>query len=109
MSTYIESNNLRLFKITAPKRIESIINNYNYSCNKYGCRNLWQAYNKPSYAKVEAYYHCEELCYNFDGYGLTVVSANTDVFTVSFEFLHPVNGNVCLAYITKYGDYYVEV
>lgn len=109
MLTYIESNNHRLTQITAPKRIESIINKYNYSRNKYGYRNIWQAYNKPSYAKVEAYCYCQELCYNFDGYGLTVVSTNSDMFTVSFEFLHPVNGNVCLAYITRYGDYYVEV
>lgn len=109
MSTYIESNNRRLYKITAPKRIESIINNYNYSRTKYGYRNIWQAYKTCSYAKEKAYHYCEELCYAFDGYGLTVVSTNCFKFTVSFEFLHPVNGNVCLAYITDNGDYYVEV
>lgn len=97
-----------LTQITAPKRKQAIINNYLYSIKHYGLRTIYQAYVKPSYAKVQAYNYCARLCVALDGYDLTVVSFNCFKFTCSFEFIHPEHGNICYAYITDNGDYYVE-
>ena len=69
-------------------------------------KNIWQAYENPSYNKEKAWHYCEEMCYLHNGYDLKVISKNTFQFTAGFKF--PLYGDLeGFAYITaKYDRYY---
>ena len=70
---------------------------------------LWEVYGRYSHKKAEAMKSCRTLCYDLDGYGLRIISANKDCFSVGFEFPHPETGVVCFAYITKSQNRFCEV
>ena len=63
--------------------------------NRSDWRNIWQAYNRPSYNKEKAWARCEEICKDHNGYNLKVISRNTFVFTAGFESVDLETG-VCL-------------
>lgn len=72
---------------------------------------LYHFYKNPSYAKQRAFdSYCAQICYDCNGYGLSVVSANTFHFCASFVINDPENGNIqyvakitpCNLYIAPY-------
>lgn len=48
---------------------------------------LFDAYDRPSTHKEAAWDYCKDLCAQYDGYGLKVISKNTFIFTAGFLFL----------------------
>lgn len=63
--------------------------------------NIWQAYDKPSYLKVEAWHDCENMCRELDGFGLCITGAGCQTFSVMFDFAHPETGELMRAHITR--------
>lgn len=63
-------------------------------------RNIWQAYERPSYNKEKAWHRCEEIAHSMGGYNLKVVSKNTFVFTAGFESVDPETGVLLYTHIT---------
>lgn len=58
-------------------------------------KTLHHFYKNPSYAKLRAFDNrCCGICYDCNGYDLSVVSANTFNFSASFVILDPENGNI---------------
>lgn len=66
------------------------------SCNY----DLFDVYGSCSTAKRNAWRHCEDLCREFNGWGLKVVSFNTNMFTAGFVFEDPETGEVMYMHIT---------
>lgn len=71
-------------------------------------KNIWQAYENPSYNKEKAWSYCEQLCRDCNGYNLKVISKNTFQFTAGFEFLTP-DGFICFCFITRKYDKYCKI
>lgn len=61
---------------------------------------LIDVYGHWSDKKERAYNYCRELMYKYNGNGFRIISANTFMFTVGFEFPHPDTGELMFAYIT---------
>lgn len=61
---------------------------------------LRDVYGRWSDKKERAYNYCRELMLKYDGNGFRIISANTFMFTVGFEFPHPETGEPMFAYIT---------
>lgn len=64
-------------------------------------RNIWDAYEKPSYAKEKAWHYCRELCADMGGFDLLILSRNTFQFSAVFKFTDDETGELCYAYITR--------
>lgn len=85
-----------LTEVTAPKEKRGILSTRwddNYA-------HLSDCYGRYSSAKARAFNYCRGLCYAFGGYNLRIVSHNTFMFCVKFEFAHPETNELCTAYIT---------
>ena len=63
--------------------------------------NIWQAYDRPSNWKVKAWYDCENMCRDCDGFGLCITGANCMTFSVMFDFAHTDTGELMRAHITR--------
>jgi len=61
------------------------ITTYNYSTNY----SIYDAYERPSRKKVNAWDYCKKLCEKYKGSNLKVVSFNTFIFTAGFTFTDP--------------------
>lgn len=90
-------------KWTCTKK-KQVLNAFNTYKNGLYCRNLYDCYANPSKAKEWYYNQCKEVCVENDGYGLTVLSYNTYVFTVAFIGFRW--GEKCFFFITPNHCYY---
>ena len=59
---------------------------YKYAVNKYGYRHLCDCYKNPSCAKMRAERAIINEIYSRDGYGYSVISYNTTMFTCGYLF-----------------------
>lgn len=62
---------------------------------------LWQVYGSYSVYKARAFEYCKELMHDLNGYGLRILSFNSQAFTVGFMFFDAETGDEMFAYITK--------
>lgn len=62
---------------------------------------LYQVYGSYSVYKARAFEYCKALMHDLNGYGLRILSFNSQAFTVGFEFADPETGEAMFAYITK--------
>lgn len=89
-----------MFKITEDftvvHNLDSAYQRYNMSDDT----QLRDVYGHWSDKKENAYRYCRELMYKYGGGGFRIISANTFMFTVGFEFAHPDTGKPMFAYIT---------
>lgn len=69
---------------------------------------IFDAYGKPSAAKVNAWNYCQALCDECGGYGLRVINYNTFTFTAGFETIDIDTGVVQFTYITPNYDITVD-
>lgn len=81
---------------TVVRNLDGWYQQYNRSDNT----QLRDVYGRWSDKKENAYRHCRELMYKYGGSGFRIVSFNTFMFTVGFEFAHPDTGEPMFAYIT---------
>ena len=70
---------------------------------------LWHVYDNYSDNKEKAMDYCRELQFYLNGRGLKIISHNSMVFTVGFEFDHPETGELCFAYITRDYNRFMKV
>ena len=70
--------------------------------------NIFQAYNRPSDAKIRAFDYCLDLMSKLDGHGIRIVGHNCMTFSAGFEFEK--DGRRYYCHITPTYDYwgYVE-
>lgn len=71
---------------------------YKYFTRRHGCRDIWEAYNRPSEAKCRAYRHITALCERLNGWGNAVCGASCYHF--SQGFLYKQDGKTWLHYET---------
>ena len=61
-------------------------------------RDIFEAYGRPSAAKVRAWEYCKQLCAEMDGYDLIICGWNCMKFSAYFKFFD--GDKLCYAYIT---------
>lgn len=83
------------------QRIAKAAAEHAYNNRRWTYDSIWNAYEKPSAAKVKAWDYCRELCAKLGGFDLIISSKNTMVFSVVFKFIDPETGALSYAYITR--------
>jgi hypothetical protein len=79
-----------------------------YSHRDWTYETLWDAYEKPSFAKAKAWKYCVDLCREMGGFDMVISARNCMVFSVVFTFVDNETGVVCYAYITRDYDRFCE-
>lgn len=69
---------------------------------------LSDAYDRPSTRKEAAWEYCRNLCAQYEGWGLKVISKNTFIFTAGFLFLST-SGKEKFMYITPSYNHVCDV
>lgn len=72
-------------------------------------RSIWDCYEKPSRAKIDAYYECIEQMRNDNGDGGCITGFNTCTFTFAYKRTNKETGVVQLVYITPYNQYEIDL
>lgn len=90
------------------KKYADLLESYRHAINEYSNRSVFDCYAKPSEAKKAAEYVILLEMRERNGYGYTVVSYNTMVFTCAYLFPHPEDGNLILCYETHANTYYID-
>ena len=67
-------------------QVKSYYERYKYAVSKHGYRHLYDCYKNPSGAKVSAERAIVNEIYSKDGYGYSVISYNTSIFTCGYLF-----------------------
>lgn len=67
-------------------RVKAYYQDYMRAVNKYGYRHLSDCYKNPSCAKMRAERAIANEIYSKDGYGYSVISYNTNMFTCGYLF-----------------------
>ena len=86
-------------KVNFNKQMQSIYKQYLHSTKG---SNLYDCYDKPSCAKINAMKYCENLCNEYNGYDLTIIGYNCMQFSVGFMCYK--DGYNYFVYITKSCD-----
>ena len=89
-------------------RVKAYYQDYMWAVNKYGYRHLSDCYKNPSCAKMRAERAIANEIYSKDGYGYSVISYNTNMFTCGYLFRK--DGELWFAVHTPsyYGEMKVE-
>lgn len=89
-------------------RVKTYYQDYMRAVNKYGYRYLFDCYKNPSGAKESAERAIIYECCNKGGYGYSVISYNTNMFTCGYLFKR--NGELWFTVHTptNYGEMKVE-
>ena len=67
-------------------QVKSYYERYHYAVNYYGHRKVNDCYKNPSYAKMSAERYIVNEMHSKDGYGYSVISYNTSIFTCGYLF-----------------------
>ena len=62
---------------------------------------IFDAYGKPSAAKVDAWERCKRICAAFNGEALRNVGKNCMKFSAVFQYVERATGALCYCYITR--------
>ena len=89
---------------TNKKQVKEKYNDYKKSNN---CT-LYDVYNTFSHAKAKAFQYCVDLCNQYNGELLKIVSYNQNMFTCGFTYTND-NGEKMFVYITKANDYQTKI
>ena len=89
-------------------RVKAYYQDYMWAVNKYGYRHLGDCYKKPSYAKESAERSIAYMMHIIGGYGYSVITYNTNMFTCGYLFNR--DGELWFAVHTPsyYGEMKVE-
>lgn len=58
---------------------------YLYAYEHSNMQNIYDAYKKPSSAKIQADKNCQRQCYVENGYAYRIISASHFIFTVAWQ------------------------
>lgn len=67
-------------------RVKAYYQDYMRAVNKYGYRRICDCYKNPSCAKMRVEREIADEMYSRDGYGYSVISYNTSIFTCGYLF-----------------------
>lgn len=95
-------------KVTSPSEIAQVRSEYIWSRNYLCKEDIYEAYKKPSLAKVRAWEGCKRLCEEFNGWNLKILHAGCQLFSAGFEFADE-DGVINYMWITKSQERYAEV
>lgn len=95
-------------KSTKYKKYAALMESYYHAIAAHGYRTVHSCYDKPSSAKVDAEQKIWRDMRERNGYGYTIVSYISMVFTCAYLFPHPEDGNIILCYATPYHTYYID-
>lgn len=110
LSKHREKGNRKMTKLKRDsQRAQALVDAYDYALKAHGRRDVREAYGRVSDAKVSAWDYCVGVCRENNGFGLTVVCANTYIFTAAFKYVDKASGEVCLCYITPSYNYSIEL
>ena len=62
---------------------------------------IYDAYDSFSKGKVNAWKYCKNLCEQYNGSNLKVISRNCHKFTAGFEYVDKETGEIRFMYISK--------
>ena len=71
-------------------------------------KDIYDAYARPSVAKVRAWHYCKQLCAELGGHDLIICGKNCMVFSVCFKFEDEA-GREAVSYITRDYDRFAYV
>ena len=98
---------MKTLKQTQKAKINQLVKKFNKAQEK-GERDIYQAYEKPSQAKINAYYNILETCINeLNSYEYYIVGHNSNIFSMICAYEK--NGETRLRYWTAYNTYDCEV
>ena len=89
-------------------RVKAYYQDYMRAVNKYGYRHLFDCYKNPSWAKVRADKEIANEIYNKDGYGYSVISYNTSIFTCGYVFWRDNEMIFCVHTPNDYGEMIIK-
>ena len=89
-------------------KVKAYYERYMRAVSKYGYRHLYDCYKQPSWAKMSAEEAITNEMYIRDGFGYSVISYNTSIFTCGYLFNR--DGELWFAVHTPsyYGEMKVE-
>ena len=94
-------------KQTQKAKINQLVEKFN-KAQQNSIRDIYQAYEKPSQAKISAYYNILETCINeLNSYEYYIVGHNYNTFSMICGYEK--NGKIRLRYWTAYNTYDCEV
>ena len=67
-------------------QVKSYYERYKYAVSKHGYRGIFDCYKNPSWAKMIAVRDIVTECFSKGGYGYSVISYNTCMFTCGYLF-----------------------
>lgn len=90
-------------------QVKSYFERYRYAVSDYGYRRISDCYNNPSCAKMSAEEAIiDEMC-SKDGYGYSVITYNTSIFTCGYLFNRDCEMWFAVHTPSYYGEMKVEV
>lgn len=89
-------------------QVKSYYGRYMYAVNRYGYRHLSDCYKSPSCAKVEVERSIIQECNNRDGYGYSILSYNTTIFTCGYVFWRDNEMIFCVHTPNDYGEMIIK-
>ena len=95
-------------KQTQKAKVNQLVEMFNYA-KQHNIRDIFQAYEKPSQAKIDAYYIILTICINqLNAYEYYIVGHNCNTFSMICKYTGN-NGETRLRYWTAYNTYDCEV
>lgn len=82
--------------------------NFRRSYNTSLITSLTETYLKPSISKQRAYTDCIKKMFEMGGYGLRIMSYNSNFFTVGWLYTDPETGVTLLNVETAHNSYQIE-
>ena len=89
-------------------RVKAYYQDYMWAVNKYGYRHLSDCYKNPSCAKMRAERAIANEIYSKDGYGYSVISYNTSIFTCGYVFWRDNEMIFCVHTPNDYGEMIIK-
>ena len=99
---------MKTIKQTQKAKINQLVEKFN-KAQQNGIRDIFQAYEKPSKHKIDAYYNILKTCINeLNSYKYYIVGHNCNTFSMICGYIGK-NGETRLRYWTAYNTYDCEV
>ena len=83
------------------KKLQNTYRLYKAS-NNYTLRDVYKSW---SWAKEKAWRYCQELCEQYNGTGLKIIGANSQTFSIGFEYMNAETGEAMFLHHTAYNTY----
>ena len=97
---------MKTIKQTQKAKINQLVKKFN-KAQQNGIRDIFQAYEKPSFEKECIYHNLVNLAIKMNSFDYGCISGNNQLFT--FMIVYYDNGNKRIRYFTRYNTYDCEM